>query len=595
MNSPDYSLINKEVAEMKKSVLLLLMIMFLSMSSLCKDITIKIEKLGKECQAGKYKACSKLIIIATTHEDEKIRDAALEQLGEMRISNSSDQVLLAKIAGNDKNKFVRATAAKKLLDQNLLLQIIKKDTERWVREAAVEALTDETILIEVAWMESDCYTSAKAVEKITNQKVLAEIAKEAKDWVVRQRAVELIQDEKILEEIARTDKSEYVRLPTVLNPKLTNKIILDEISNCDSDGEVRQAAALKSLVAQDELKKLCDIQSDNRKEAVQKLNHQAALAIIANNDPSRDVQDAALERLTDQGILTELAKKGFESRIRGLAIRKLKDEALLIEIAKIDKDSWIRSCAISSLNNEAVLGQIVRTDKENFYYAIKRLCELKAGKMLEGLLNESRLSESIRIESVKSLIDINYSKKEFITESLIKIILNTLKKRNIILYKELMGVIRKFDKNAALEVKKRAPKITVNGRLVEYKYKTPLSNVSVFLGEKTGDYNCTLHSDLVAYTDNNGVFVFDRVPLGCYTIVYSEKLKDIPFIFKVIDQKAFNTSIKSGTFSNGRLDEGYIVLFSSDLNVSLKFQVLHGELLEFIPEKNDLKLEFEVH
>jgi len=578
---------------MKRTAVFILVMLLLSLVSFSDDDTEKIEKLGRECQAGKAKACSRLIKISISRENEDLRLAALEQLGDMRISNSGDQAILAKIAVSDKNKFVRAEAVKRLLDQNLIAEIARRDSDNWVKDAAVDVLSNESLLIEIAWLETGGYTSARAVRKISDQAALAEIGKEAKDWVVREAAAEVIQDEIVLGEIATADKSEYVRLRAVLNSRLAHQGVLNSIANNDSDLDVRQAAALKTLVSQEELLRLCDIQAHNRLDALKQLDNQKALAIIADHDSDRDVNEAAVERLSDQRHLAELAQRGRFTYVRCSAIAKLKDQALLNTVAKTDKDAYMRSCAIAHLSDAATLGQIARSDRENFYFANKRLRELNAGIELETLMNDVGLNESNRLEVIRSLMAIQYPKRELMKETLFKMMLNSLNSKDAALSKEIKGVMSRFGNNAAIEFRGRVPRISVKGRLLSRKDKIPLAGVTVLLGEIMGDDKYQFLKDLMARTDSDGFFFFKGVPLSVYTIVYSQGSLEFPFISKDISLEP-NLIMKSGVFRAGQLDEGRIELSSPVLNRSLIFTVTDGKHIEFIPDKGDQTWQFEV-
>lgn len=79
----------------------------------------KIEKLAKECQAGKKASCRKL----------------------------------GDIAKNDEDYSVRMEAVKKNTDQSLLENIVRESKDWHIREAAVKKLTDQTILTNFAIIE----------------------------------------------------------------------------------------------------------------------------------------------------------------------------------------------------------------------------------------------------------------------------------------------------------------------------------------------------------------------------------------------------------------------------------------------------------
>ena len=148
------------------------------------------------------------------------------------------------------------------------------------------------------------------------------------------------------------------------------------------------------------------------------------------------------------------------------------------------------------------------------------------------------------------------------------------------------------------EMRKRAPKAVIQGRFILRKSGEPLANTSLLLCEMKSDRECTFFSDLMTTTDVKGNFTFKNVPNGYYTIVYSliDKSKIPMDAVFYLDSEAFNTSLKSGSFSSGRLKDGTSMISSTQLGISLSFEVRNSNIVEFDVFGTGIKkLVFEVY
>ena len=132
----------------------------------------KVERLAKECEAGREKSCRKLRDIATKDKKRQARKAAVERL--------SDQILLAQIAKEDSEWVVRSAAVSKLEDPALLADIAQNDETQAVRRTALrnEAFPDDALEV---------------------------ILRTSTDWNLRRDVVREVSDEVFLVEIATTD------------------------------------------------------------------------------------------------------------------------------------------------------------------------------------------------------------------------------------------------------------------------------------------------------------------------------------------------------------------------------------------------------
>ena len=93
------------------------------------------------------------------------------------VEKSNDQVFLARVAKNDKDRKVCEAAVEKLTDQSLLADVAKKDVlYSSVRVVAVGKLTDQSLLADFAKNGKDEYIRITAVKKLIDKALLKEIA-----------------------------------------------------------------------------------------------------------------------------------------------------------------------------------------------------------------------------------------------------------------------------------------------------------------------------------------------------------------------------------------------------------------------------------
>lgn len=203
-----------------------------------RDREVDLDLEYRDLLAALYKLCPRLRQVPG---DSEVGDAAGRQL--------SDQAQLAKIAVDDKDALVRATAVRKLTDPTLLGKVVLRDKDTLVRAAAVENLTDQTLLATIAIDDKHAVVRAAAVKQLADQTVLVTIAVEDKDALVRAAAVKQLTDQKVLAKIAVKDWDPVVREEAV--GKLTDPTLLAKIAVKDMDAVVRAAAA-KQLTFQKE-------------------------------------------------------------------------------------------------------------------------------------------------------------------------------------------------------------------------------------------------------------------------------------------------------------------------------------------------------
>ncbi|MDR1497858.1 MAG: hypothetical protein LBS59_05550 [Puniceicoccales bacterium] len=99
-----------------------------------------------------------------------------------------------------------------------------------------------------------------------------------------------------------------------------------------------------------------------RKEEVEKLTDQKALADIAKNDSEWHVRLSAVRKLTDQTLIADIAKNDSDPGVRALAVNKLTDRTLIADIAKNDSSWIVRDAATEKLTDKTLLTGIAKND-----------------------------------------------------------------------------------------------------------------------------------------------------------------------------------------------------------------------------------------
>ena len=201
----------------------------------------------------------------------------------------------------------RQDAVSKSDDQAFLAEVAKNDSHEEVRMAAVEKLKDQKLLTEIAESNEIASVRRVAVGRLTDQALLVKFAKNEKDGYVRQAAVGQLEDQTLLAEIAQNDSDEQVRI--VALRKLNDKKLLAEIiESGETRGVWNVATARLSLI---------------RRIEVGKLEDQALLATIANNDEDYPIRVVAIEKLNDQVTLQAIADNDKNGYVRSAARNRL--------------------------------------------------------------------------------------------------------------------------------------------------------------------------------------------------------------------------------------------------------------------------------
>jgi hypothetical protein len=550
-----------------------------------------VEKLAKECVRGKKRSCQKLNKIAMKDIDRSVREAAVEKL--------TDQATLAEVAKTDAFQSICRAAVEKLTDQDALVEVAKADTFESTRLTAVEKLTDQAALAEVVKLGTNDYIRCHAVEKLTDQKVLAEIIKNIdEDSSVRQAAIRNITDQALLAEVARNDKDNYARQLAVEN--LTDQTVLADIARNEEEWEVCEAA-LKRLKDQAELANvvLAAKKPSVRMTAIRKLENQDLFIDVVRNDKDSAVRCEAVKKLNNQAMLAEVAKNDVDKEVRRAAIKKLTDPTLLADIARTDEDSYV---CVAALDNPNLTDQtaIANIAKNAVSYSTRRsaLYELKNQEILLSISKDKGQPLNLRLNAVSLLKDpyrFNIDEDK-ITPVLFELRQEAIGQKNKQVYRDVIDMLTT---EALIEMRERAPKTVIQGRVLHRESKEPVTNMPTFLGEmqKNGE-KFTLYSDLMTITDQKGNFTLKNVPNGIYTIIYS--LSDVPILpsaIFILEPKTFNTSLDYGNFdAYGKLKEGRSGIYSTELDINLLYEVRDSQIVEYdVYGTETMELVFELY
>ena len=126
-----------------------------------------------------------------------VREAAVEKL--------TVQDLLAKIALKDEDDGVRHAAKDRLSPQTL------EKISEWIKPDATRQVTDEAVLAKIALEARNWYVRGVAVKKLADQDVLGKVATDDEKASIRVLAVAELTGKDLLAKIATDDKDTDVR------------------------------------------------------------------------------------------------------------------------------------------------------------------------------------------------------------------------------------------------------------------------------------------------------------------------------------------------------------------------------------------------
>ena len=235
------------------------------------------------------------------------------------------------------------------------------------------------------WKHSNCIVRKLAVEKLTDKVILTEVANTDSDWNVRKLAHELLGNEqKALAVVILNDKNIISRKAAV--EKVTDKVMLNKVAETDIDWTIRKLAHERLG------------------------NGQNALVEIIKNDKNISAKKEALLKLDDQKILTDIAKfrnqklydelKQFarnhnsrevsdhpssqiladEMELAEIATGRIFDCTLLSDIAMNSPHTGSRRIAIEKLSDLSILEKIAKSESNEFLrkFALERISQINS-------------------------------------------------------------------------------------------------------------------------------------------------------------------------------------------------------------------------
>ncbi len=227
-------------------------------------------------------------------------------------------------------------------------------------------------LFKPTWQSKNKRKAEKAVDKINNQKTLEEIAKSNVWDCVRAKAIKKLTDKNVLIYVAEysfgvvknSANERLVELRKAEVSALTDQTELVRVAKNDKDWVVRKTAIDKvndSAIVQ-ELYIYNTIHGETyyeRKQAMNKLTSQDALAQVVKNLDNWGLYEKAFEKLNDQTILADIANAKYVKAeyVRIAAAKKLADQDLAqkvyADVAKNAINAEVRKRAAEELSDTA--------------------------------------------------------------------------------------------------------------------------------------------------------------------------------------------------------------------------------------------------
>ena len=223
--------------------------------------------------------------IAKNDEHDWVREAAAKKL--------TCQAVLAGIAKNDGCDNVRMAAFKNLSDQPWIAHVVKNEKgwnnhkENAMHREAAEKLTDPTVLADIAKNARDDWVRKHAIQNMSDQAVLADIAKHDKDGGIRMKAAKKLADktlaQKVFAGVVKDEKTHDLYRGDAIEC-LTDPTTLTDIKNNDKNWHFRKMAEKQLMVIQPKLAEFTEIGNyedcRNAIEVIKKMTDRATLAKI---------------------------------------------------------------------------------------------------------------------------------------------------------------------------------------------------------------------------------------------------------------------------------------------------------------------------
>jgi uncharacterized DUF497 family protein len=285
-----------------------------------------------------------------------------------------------------KDYMMRSVAVKKLTNQAVLARIAVEDENRFVRHDAVNTLTDQSQLAKIVVEHKDYKMRLAAVEKLNNQSLLKKIAMEAKNLEIRCAAVKRLTDQELLVRLAM--KAEFLEIRIAAIGNIKDQVLLRQWVENKPQAAIRQAAVKQIMDDGFLLQRLSVEPSAAVREAiVETLHRKDSLRTIALTayhqidrgqalkllrdvfqDPASDVETAhkelerrveALSGETDSNLLSLVLEGKFDV-LRIAAARQLSDPTKLEQASLRTNKREVLKILLSKLENKDMLNRIAQ-------------------------------------------------------------------------------------------------------------------------------------------------------------------------------------------------------------------------------------------
>jgi len=155
---------------------------------------------------------------------------------------TGDQAALAEFAQNKDNETeFRQMALEHLTDKIVLAKIAQNDENEWIRMRAAGMLNDQLLLADFAENGKDMSVRLNAIVSITNTVILMKLALNDNNANIRYHAMRTLNDQTLLVEFVKDVNNPLIFRRNAVG-SLTDKAVLLELVEINEDGGIRNAA-----------------------------------------------------------------------------------------------------------------------------------------------------------------------------------------------------------------------------------------------------------------------------------------------------------------------------------------------------------------
>ncbi|MHC4665852.1 MAG: hypothetical protein ACYS9T_07850 [Planctomycetota bacterium] len=291
-------------------------------------------------------------------------------------ASSNDQVVLAKLAIQDRDEGVRKAAVARLSDQKTLARVVINAWHEDVQKVALDKLSDQACLTKVALEATPDEVCKAAVRKLSDQESLTKVALEARSNEVREAAINDLTDQAVLYRVACTEKELAIR--TLAVSRMTDQPLLIKLASEQPAAAIRLAAV--SQVTDDDFllqRSREDISNAVQMAAVQAIKTESYLARVAIENDKQAQREAALRRVSDPALRRQI-DIAEQQRMTELAeIEGQTHEEALAHSALQGKFDVIRLAAARRLQQQTVLGKVAIESRD------RKVCEIVFDKLTD--------------------------------------------------------------------------------------------------------------------------------------------------------------------------------------------------------------------